>query len=308
MRPLRPSEASCVVGGEGGSASRRGVGLGGRSTAFTPPSRRRGRNPQSGSARHETPCGRHDVASMRRARRGTKRRCLDASTRAAARWRRASCATGGGESGTHLGTSGASHQSLADLLHGEHGGRLDVIPLLLEEDVLLLLLSSLLALGHALVLADRHLARMGGSRSSKRARRPSRCTGNTIRVFANAEQRGASKNESISCGKQSENNFSRLSRLSFRANKAKFARTRTKCLKATAVRRALFSTTGVAARATSTVARSLARFALHDEQTRQAGFRHHHGRRRRLQRRGALRPGCVVEPESAAPADRSARV
>jgi hypothetical protein len=43
---------------------------------------------------------------------------------------------------------------------------------------LLLLLSSLLALGHALVLADRHLARMGGSRSSKRASRSSGCTGN----------------------------------------------------------------------------------------------------------------------------------
>ena len=41
-----------------------------------------------------------------------------------------------------------------------------------------LLLASLLALGHALVLADRHLARMGGSRSSKRASRPSGCTGN----------------------------------------------------------------------------------------------------------------------------------
>ena len=68
----------------------------------------------------------------------------------------------------YLGTSGACHKSLAHLLHREHGGRLDVIPLLLEEHVLGLLLASLLALGHALVLADRHLALMGGRRDCKR--------------------------------------------------------------------------------------------------------------------------------------------
>jgi hypothetical protein len=80
MRPLRPSEASYVVGGEGGSASRRGVGLGGRSTAFTPPSRRRGREIRSqgrrGTRRRadvttSPRCGerdaeRSDGASMRR--------------------------------------------------------------------------------------------------------------------------------------------------------------------------------------------------------------------------------------------------
>mmetsp|Transcript_10498 Transcript_10498/g.25684 ORF Transcript_10498/g.25684 Transcript_10498/m.25684 type:complete len:267 (+) Transcript_10498:131-931(+) len=59
--------------------------------------------------------------------------------------------------GSDLGTLGAGHKSLADLLDGEHAGGFDVIPVLLREDVDGLLLATLLALGHALVLTDRHL-------------------------------------------------------------------------------------------------------------------------------------------------------
>ena len=107
-------------------------------------------------------------------------------------------------SGTHLGARGAGDQGLADLLHGEHARRLDVIPcrsggvvdgdasrsasrtarwaehgkkpsrvrgkippgigagertLFLKEGIQGLLLAALLPLGHALVLADRHLDR-----------------------------------------------------------------------------------------------------------------------------------------------------
>jgi hypothetical protein len=62
----------------------------------------------------------------------------------------------------YLGPRGFRHERLPDLLHGEHGRRLDVVPLLLKEHVLGFLLAALLALGHALVLADRHLAKVGG--------------------------------------------------------------------------------------------------------------------------------------------------
>mmetsp|Transcript_96665 Transcript_96665/g.272949 ORF Transcript_96665/g.272949 Transcript_96665/m.272949 type:complete len:287 (-) Transcript_96665:20-880(-) len=56
-----------------------------------------------------------------------------------------------------LGARGPRDEGLAALARAEHGGRLDVVPLLLHEGVALLLLAALLAaLCEALVLADRH--------------------------------------------------------------------------------------------------------------------------------------------------------
>ena len=55
------------------------------------------------------------------------------------------------------GAGGPGHHGLADTTHGEHGGCLDVIPLLLKEGIHGLLLRALLALRQAFVFADRHL-------------------------------------------------------------------------------------------------------------------------------------------------------
>lgn len=65
--------------------------------------------------------------------------------------------------GGDLGALRARHESLADLAHGEDGGRFDVVPLLAEERVHHLLAGSLALLGQTLVLADR-LYRESGTR------------------------------------------------------------------------------------------------------------------------------------------------